>query len=75
MVEADKALIDERPACSGAELVDVQWIELDDTKDIDLPMITQRMLEEVAQRLNAPDEEHDPLFLRYSPRHSIRERI
>ncbi|MAK62154.1 MAG: glycosyltransferase [Ponticaulis sp.] len=75
MVEAETALIDERPACAGAELVDVQWIELDDTKDIDLPMITQRMLDEVSARLKAPQEAHDPLFLRYSPSRPIRERI
>ncbi|MAI89628.1 NUDIX hydrolase [Ponticaulis sp.] len=75
IAEAETALIDERPAASGAELVDVRWIELDDTRDIDLPLVTLQMLDEVRQRLEAPKDPHQPLFLRYSPKGHLVERI
>lgn len=75
MAEAEDALIDERPALAGAELVDVRWIDLEDTKDIDLPMITRRMLEEVSDRLKRPTDEHKAPFFRYSQKGSILERI
>lgn len=75
MAEAEDALIDERPALAGAELTDVRWIDLDDTKDIDLPMITQRMLDEVSLRLSRPKDEHKAPFFRYSLKGSIVERI
>lgn len=75
MAEAETALIDERPAAAGAELVDVRWIDLEDTKDIDLPMVTQQMLAEVKQRVDQPKEAHRPLFLRYSHKAHLIERI
>ena len=75
MADAETALIDERPAASGAELVDVRWIDLEDTGDIDLPAVTQMMIDEVKARLEAPKTLHDPLFLRYSAKGHIVERI
>ncbi|MAP94147.1 MAG: glycosyltransferase [Ponticaulis sp.] len=75
MAEAEDALIDERAASAGAELVDVRWIDLEDTQDIDLPMVTRSMLTEVSRRLAAPKDTPDPLFLRYSPKGQIIERI
>lgn len=75
LADAETALIDERPAASGAELVDVRWIDLDDTGDIDLPAVTQMMLNEVKARIDAPNDAHDPLFLRYSAKGHIIERI
>ena len=75
MAEAETALIDERPALAGAELVDVRWIDLEDTRDIDLPIVTQRMLEEVSRRISNAEAIHKPLFLRYSPKGQHSERI
>ena len=75
IANAETALIDERAAASGAELVDVRWIELDDTRDIDLPSVTQMMLNEVKTRLDAPKDPHDPLFLRYSAKGHVIERL
>ncbi|MEM6535553.1 MAG: NUDIX hydrolase [Pseudomonadota bacterium] len=74
MADAETVLIDDRPPIDGAELHDLQWVSLSDTKDLDLPMITQFMISEIADRLSSEDDPGPP-FLRWSRSGHINERI
>lgn len=75
MAEAEDVLMDERPAASGAELIDVRWIELEEAENMDLPSVTQHMLHEVHCRIERPDTHLRPVFLRYAPKGQLIERI
>lgn len=66
MAEAEEALIDERPPVDGAELSDLQWVTLADAMKLDLPSVTRFMLGEIAERLEKPQDEHRPPFLRWT---------
>lgn len=65
MAEAEDALIDKRPAASGAELVDVHWVDLSDAEKLDLPSVTRFMLGEIRERLEKPKEDLRPAYLRW----------
>ncbi|KCZ51636.1 NUDIX hydrolase [Hyphomonas pacifica] len=66
MAEAEEALIDERPPVDGAELSDLQWVTLKDALDLDLPNVTRFMLGEIEERLEKPDLQRGPPFLRWT---------
>ena len=66
MAEAEDALIDERPPVDGAELHDLQWVTLSDAIGRDLPNVTRFMLGEIEERLNRPENEPGPPFLRWT---------
>ena len=66
MAEAEDALIDERPAVDGAELHDLQWVTLKDAMALDLPNVTRFMLGEIEHRLERPQEDPAPPFLRWT---------
>ena len=66
MAEAEDALVDERPPVDGAELSDLQWVDLDDARALDVPSVTRFMLDELKDRLEKPAEPHAPAFLRWT---------
>jgi len=54
MAEADALLsLDRRPDCG--ELDEIAWVDLDETRDLDLPNVTRFVVREVEQRLQQPD--------------------
>ena len=65
MAEAEHALLDERPANTSPELVDIQWVNLNEAEDLDLPSVTRLMVQEVRARLDGPKDEIRPAYLRY----------
>ncbi len=65
MAEAEDALIDERPANTSPELVDIRWVELEEAEQLDLPSVTRLMVKEVAEHLSAPKKGIRPAYLRY----------
>lgn len=73
MVEAEDALIDERPPVDGAELHDLQWATFDDAYSLDLPSVTRFMLAEIERRLEGEDE--GPPFLRWTRSGHAQERL
>ena len=66
MVDADAALLDDRPALKSAELVDVRWVSLPEAHDLDLPSVTRFMIGEIEDRLKHKDRHHSPAFLRWT---------
>lgn len=66
MANASDALIDDRPPVDGAELSDLQWVRLSDAADLDLPSVTQFMLDEIETRVTKPESNHKAPFLRWS---------
>lgn len=48
-----------------AELSDVDWYPLKDALDLDIPIVTKFMLEELQTRLGAPDAERKPPYLHF----------
>lgn len=75
MAHAEEALIDERPPVDGAELSDLQWVTLKDALHLDLPNVTRFMLGEVEERLEKPDQEHGPPFLRWTRSGHLTDRL
>ena len=65
MAEAEDTLIDERPANTSPELVDIRWVDLEEAEELDLPSVTRLMVKEVRQRLEAPKKAIRPAYLRY----------
>ncbi|MEL6473406.1 MAG: NUDIX hydrolase [Pseudomonadota bacterium] len=66
MAEAEDTLIDERPPVDGAELHDLQWVTLADAMALDLPSVTRFMLREIGERLDKPQDDPGPPFLRWT---------
>lgn len=66
MANAEEALIDDRPPVDGAELSDLQWINLEDALHLDLPSVTQFMIGEVGERVQNPSKQPAPSFLRWT---------
>jgi len=66
LAEAEKVLLDERPHASGEELLHVEWFELEQAEELDLPMVTRFVIGEVRRRLAG--ENVDAPFLRWSRR-------
>lgn len=75
MAEAEDTLIDERPANTSPELVDIRWVDVDEAEELDLPSVTKVMVHEVRQRLDSPDAPHKPAFLRYGPKGHLFDRL
>ncbi len=75
LAEAEDTLLDERPANTSPELVDIQWVDLDEADELDLPSVTRVMVQEIKQRLESPETAIRPAFLRYSARQNIFERL
>lgn len=71
MAEAEDTLIDERPANTSPELVDLRWVDVDEAEELDLPNVTKVMVHEVRERLERPNEPIRPAFLRYGPKGHI----
>lgn len=65
MAEAEQALIDERPAAVSPELVDLRWIDFDEAEDMGLPGVTLHMVREARHRIEQPETEIRPAYLRY----------
>jgi len=65
MADAEKVLIDDRPPLDGAELHDLQWVSIKDSRDLDLPSVTRFMLDEIEMRLGGEDALGPP-FLRWT---------
>lgn len=68
MAEAEHTLLDERPANTTPELVDLKWVDVDEAETLDLPSVTKVMVHEVRMRLETPKEELRPAYLRYGPK-------
>ena len=66
MADAEEALIDARAPVDGAELSDLQWVTLTDAIALDLPSVTRFMLGEIAERLEKPNLQRGPPFLRWT---------
>ncbi len=71
MASAEEVLVDDRPPLDGAELSDLQWVALEDTKDLDLPRVTQFMLEEISARLSHKQPAKPPFVRWVRGRHQI----
>ena len=54
MAPAD-ALLHPEPTAGSGELDEIAWLDLDETRGLDLPAITRFVLGEVGERLAAPD--------------------
>lgn len=65
MANAEDVLIDDRPPLDGAELHDLQWVNLDDASKLDLPNVTRFMIGEIAERLGEKKDLQPP-FLRWT---------
>lgn len=65
MANAHNVLADNRDAVDGAELSDLNWLSLEEAMQIDLPKVTEFMLEEVKLRLEAPNEDRPAPFLQW----------
>ncbi len=66
IADARTALIDTRPPVDGVELHDLQWIDLEQTGGLDLPSVTQFMLNEIKERWENPGQKFGPVFLRWT---------
>jgi 8-oxo-dGTP pyrophosphatase MutT (NUDIX family) len=66
IADAEEALLDLRPPAEGAELVDLRWVSLAETRDLDLPSVTRFMLQELADVLDAPDPTRGAPLLRWT---------
>ena len=75
MAMAEDVLIDERPPVDGAELSDLQWVTLDNAMALDIPSVTQFMLGEIKERLEAPQRVQDAPFLRWTRQGHVVERL
>ncbi len=75
MADAEEALIDERPPVDGAELSDLQWVTLKDALSLDLPNVTRFMLGEIEERLEKPDLQRGPPFLRWTRSGHLTDRL
>ena len=75
MAFAEESLIDERPPVDGAELSDLQWITLKDALHLDLPNVTRFMLGEIEERLEKPDPDRGPPFLRWTRSGHLAQRL
>jgi 8-oxo-dGTP pyrophosphatase MutT (NUDIX family) len=51
MADAEKVLLDDRAHASGEELLHVEWFELEQAEQLDLPMVTRFVIGEVRRRL------------------------
>jgi 8-oxo-dGTP pyrophosphatase MutT (NUDIX family) len=75
MADAEAALLDDRPARDGAEMLDLRWFTWDEAMDLDLPSVTRFVLGEIAHRLARPDVAHAPPFLRWGRKGHVMERL
>jgi 8-oxo-dGTP pyrophosphatase MutT (NUDIX family) len=66
MADAEEALLDDRPARSGAELADLRWFPFEEALTLDLPNVTRFVLGEIAERLARQGERVGPPFLRWT---------
>jgi 8-oxo-dGTP pyrophosphatase MutT (NUDIX family) len=66
MADAEEALLDLRPPAEGAELVDLRWVSLAETRELDLPSVTRFMLQELVDVLDTPDPARGAPLLRWS---------
>lgn len=66
MADAEAALLDDRPARSGAELADLRWFAFEEALTLDLPNVTRFVLGEIAERLARKGERVGPPFLRWT---------
>jgi 8-oxo-dGTP pyrophosphatase MutT (NUDIX family) len=66
MADAANALMDERPACDGTEMLDLRWFSFEEASGLDLPNVTRFILGEIEARIKAPDAHHRPPFLRWT---------
>lgn len=64
MAEAETCLLDERPALASPELIDVQWVDLNEALSLDLPNITRFMIGEVKAHLEDETNTLRPVFFR-----------
>jgi 8-oxo-dGTP pyrophosphatase MutT (NUDIX family) len=69
LADAEKVLLDDRPHASGEELLHVEWFELDQAEELDLPMVTRFVIGEVRRRLSG--EVAEAPFLRWQRRAKI----
>jgi len=58
---AEEVLLDERPQSSGEELLHVEWFDLEQAEQLDLPSVTRFVIGEIRRRLAG--EEREPPFL------------
>jgi hypothetical protein len=49
---------------ASGELLDLHWIPLTKARELDLPSITRRVLDEIELRLTKPDDAHAIPFFR-----------
>ncbi len=75
MAEAENVLINDRPACDGAELSDLQWVTLSDAMALDIPSVTRFMLGEIGERLERPERVSGAPFLRWTRKGHVVERL
>lgn len=66
MANADDVLIDDRPPEDGAELSDLQWVDLETAMGFDLPSVTRFMIGEIGERVANPSAQPKPAFLRWT---------
>lgn len=66
MADARDALIDDRPPVDGAELSDLQWVNLQDAMALDLPNVTRFMLGEIGERVSNSRKQQAPPVLRWT---------
>ncbi len=66
MADAEDVLFDGRPPADGAELIDLNWVTLEEAIELDLPSVTRFMLGEIGERLKTPAANHRPPFLRWT---------
>lgn len=66
MADARDALIDDRAPVDGAELSDLQWVDLQAAMVLDLPNVTRFMLGEIETRIANPSRQQAPPVLRWT---------
>ncbi len=60
LADADEVLADDRPPLDGAELSDLQWIEIKAAQSLNLPSVTRFVLEDIQKRLAGEAESQKP---------------
>ena len=75
MADAETALLDERPASTSVELIDIRWVDFDEAEDMDLPSVTLHMVREARQRIEHPGKPVRPAYLRYISKGQLIDRL
>lgn len=75
MADADRALLDDRPARDGAEMEDLRWFTWDEAAALDLPSVTRFVLGEIAARLKGDPGAQRPPFLRWGRKGHVMDRL